>query len=313
LFVFFLIFLSSYAQADPKIVGGSAAAEGQFPWMVRLIINSGRGTATSANLCAGFIYDEYHVITAGQCLALTSGILTNQFAGYPLAINVQYGSVNTATMNTRSAISYIIHPRYKNTLQLTNGSIDYDVAIIRMAVPFTFGATVNKISLIDDTDDLPDKHDTVYTAGWGQTILNGNTSSTLQVLGLPYVDFDDCKDDHKDIDEDLQVCAGGVAGQSSCYGDGGAPLFTTNNSSAKAIGITSVIDINCSGPPGVYANIPGFAADWIKDTVASHEACTDACKSHFLACRLTGVQNYHNRKKFNCKDIRRICIRGCPN
>src|SRR4051794_16426928 len=73
------------ASAQQRIVGGSAAAVGQFPYQVAVDANGG--------LCGGSILDDTHVATAAHCVVdTTSG--DYPFIDDPGNYSVQYGGVN---------------------------------------------------------------------------------------------------------------------------------------------------------------------------------------------------------------------------
>lgn len=55
---------SSVIDGLNRIVGGTKAEPGEFPYQVRLNIRSRRGTS----LCGGVIIDQRHILTAAHCM-----------------------------------------------------------------------------------------------------------------------------------------------------------------------------------------------------------------------------------------------------
>src|SRR4051812_158292 len=73
------------ASAQQRIVGGSAASPGQFPYQVAVDANGG--------LCGGSVLDDTHVATAAHCVVDTqSG--DYPFIDSPANYDVQYDGVN---------------------------------------------------------------------------------------------------------------------------------------------------------------------------------------------------------------------------
>merc|ERR1711862_616513 len=88
-------------------------------------------------------------------------------------------------------------------------------------------------------------------SGWGTTSEGGDTSSTLRMVSVPYVDDATCDSaygSYGGIVADVMLCAG-EAGKDSCQGDSGGPM-TFNG---QHVGIVSW-GVGCAraGFPGVY-------------------------------------------------------------
>jgi len=305
-----LLSLFSFSQAETKIVGGTVATTGQFPYIVRLFVKI--GTDGNGGFCDGSIIDEYHVVTAAHCLQ-------PPFRYWPYDIQVNYGAVNINETQVTYPISFQVHPEYSNTLAAGNGTILNDVALLRFQKPFVFSTTVAKIDFIDE-DDVPDEGDDVIVSGYGTT-ESGNVSPTLLWISIPIQDLDTCEDDfgYSKLDEDQHVCAGGDRPvHSACPGDSGGPLVAGNStvpSSHKLLGLVSYGSSDCSVQrPAIFASVPGFAAEWVQDQIASRPNCRDQCRTHFFVCRVLGIlPQSHNEQVTTCRDIRRRCNKSCTN
>jgi len=301
----FLLSLISFASASPKVLGGTVANAGQFPYIVRLFISA---DGITGGFCDGSIIDAYHVVSAAHCFQ-------EGFRGWPYDIQVNYGAVNINESSVKYPISYTVHPEYSNTLS-TGGTLLNDVALLRFATPFVYSTTVNKIEFEDDN---PDKNDAIYVSGYGVT-ETGSVSQTLLWTALEYKDLDHCEDaGFDDLDDDQHVCAQGEAGHTACNGDSGGPLVTASDplvsSTHKLLGIVSYGSSNCSaGFPSIYASVPGFAADWVEDQVTSKPNCRSACRNHFFICRVLGILPQSNDGEHTtCKDFRRRCNKTCKD
>jgi len=144
--------------------------------------------------------------------------------------------------------------------------LQYDAAIITLSSPFNIdGVNVRIAPTATTSTQLPTAGTQVYVAGWGDTQTGGPSSNNLLFVGLPYVTLSTCNATYGGLQTNIQVCAGGVAGQDSCQGDSGGPLFTTatpsNPTDAVIIGIVSFGGNACAvqNEPGVYSDVPGFA------------------------------------------------------
>src|SRR5947207_430435 len=51
----------------PKVVGGTPAAEGAYPWQVSLVV-SWIADLGAGHFCAGSIYNERWIVTAAHCV-----------------------------------------------------------------------------------------------------------------------------------------------------------------------------------------------------------------------------------------------------
>merc|ERR1712018_1046105 len=93
--------------------------------------------------------------------------------------------------------------------------------------------------------------DMFEVSGWGTTSEGGDTSTSLRMVSVPYVDDATCDSaygSYGGIVADVMLCAG-EAGKDSCQGDSGGPM-TFNG---QHVGIVSW-GVGCarSGYPGVY-------------------------------------------------------------
>ena len=125
---------------------------------------------------------------------------------------------------------------------------------------------------------LTTKADLLVT-GWGRVTNNRRVNSqnykrfrvatrTLKKLKVPAVSRKSCNqiDIFKNLNTDLQICAGGVVGEDSCNGDSGGPLVyrPTPDSPWYQVGIVSFGTSKCGvGQPGVYTRLSAFIS-WIQ-------------------------------------------------
>ncbi|XP_076470391.1 brain-specific serine protease 4-like isoform X2 [Babylonia areolata] len=256
------------ADLGGRIMGGSAALPGQYPWLVHVVI---QGTIR----CAGVIVDPRQVLTAGHCL---EGRVQNNTL-FSTDLEVIAGNYNrslTLEPNAQrvSVTAGVRHYNYDRNY-LTN-----DVAILRLAEPLQFNSVVTNVCLPSKTDRLPGF---CVVAGWGALSYSYTFPDQLQHVQLKVYDYRACKETFDPttnynislfLMEGVMCAANGTAGgKDSCRGDSGSGLMCASRDAAglfyKLYGLVSN-GFGCGrqGEPGYYAYIP-FYMDWITATITS--------------------------------------------
>ncbi|KRV51358.1 trypsin [Wenjunlia vitaminophila] len=231
---------ASEPDIGPTVVGGTRAAQGEFPFMVRLSMG-----------CGGALYSNNLVLTAAHCVGST---------GANTSITATVGAVDLqdpARVQIKSNYVYRA-PGY-------NGS-GKDWALIRLQTPVT---NLAKLPIATSTAY---NNGTFTIAGWGATYEGGPQSRYLLKASVPFVSDDVCGNAYgSDLIAGEEICAGYTqGGTDTCQGDSGGPMFRRDaNGAWIQVGITSW-GYGCAraGYPGVYTEVSTFAAD-IKAAAAS--------------------------------------------
>uniref|UniRef100_A0A1Q3FHD4 Putative trypsin-like serine protease n=1 Tax=Culex tarsalis TaxID=7177 RepID=A0A1Q3FHD4_CULTA len=187
-----------------RIVGGSDAAEGQFPYQVSL------RSAAGSHFCGGSIVNSRWILTAGHCAAGRTPVNTVVV-------------VDTLTLNAGGTAHVsdviLVHPQY------AAGNLANDLAVIRVAVPIVFNNRVGPISL---APELLESALGATVSGWGQTATTGLLSNHLQYANVDIITREECLNSHGADTvgriHEHSVCASSPAGVGVCMGDGGSPL-----------------------------------------------------------------------------------------
>ncbi|XP_059139588.1 trypsin-1-like isoform X2 [Physella acuta] len=224
-----------------KIVGGTTAAECEFPWVVAVTIDS--------NFCGGTILDSRHVLTAAHCVKdrYTRAVVQ------PSQVTVRYGSSNLNKLTRVQVSSITVDPRHIPNIN------DYDVAVLTLAESLVFSECVSPICLPDVYSDAA-KTDYCITAGWGILgFTSPSLSYDLQKVTLPIVDQAKCISSYGTLYvNDLKLCAGDYynGGIDSCQGDSGGPLMCLSGGRFYVYGIVS-FGSGCARPqfPGIYTRV----------------------------------------------------------
>jgi secreted trypsin-like serine protease len=218
---------------QPQVVGGTRAAQGEFPWMVRLSMG-----------CGGAMYTDQIVLTAAHCVNGT---------GNNTGITATTGVVDLQdpARVTRQSTYVYQAPGYNNP----SGD---DWALIKLASPISGIATL-PIAATTAFDS-----GTFTVAGWGAATEGGGQQRYLLKAQVPFVSDTQCGQAYSDLVPAEEICAGNwdAGGVDTCQGDSGGPMFRRDSANNWIqVGIVSW-GIGCARPenPGVYSQVSTFAS-----------------------------------------------------
>lgn len=240
------IAFNASASLRPRIVGGSDALPGEFPYIVSL--------QNMGHICGGSLIKKNWVLTAAHCVE--GGYVDKVYLGL-------LDQNDTTGAEVRAPKRIIRHPLYDSE------TVDYDFALIELDTESTYTPIeINTSEIAIPTSSTPGPEIMTTVAGWGETgkYLNPMSSAdVLQKVDVPLVASEVCEQSYTDMLTDRMICAGFTAGgKDSCYGDSGGPLTMIDSSGAsKLIGVVSWGE-GCAQPDkfGVYGKV-NSVADWI--------------------------------------------------
>ncbi|EFA10764.1 serine protease H132 [Tribolium castaneum] len=239
----------------PRIIGGNAAASGQFPWQVAIY----KDTPDGRYFCSGALINARWVLTAAQCVYEATQF-TIQMGSNQLSSNDENRVIVTTS-------TYVIHEGFDPTISLAN-----DIALIKLRMPITFTDYIEPIIVANFGYLYPGR--VVKAAGWGQTSdEDSGLANSLNFVEIGIIEQNACKTYFGNQLVDTMICAEGNYNEGICFGDIGGPLITSADVGIELyvhVAIASFISQNgCESlDPTGYTRVDSFYA-WI-DNATRH-------------------------------------------
>ena len=246
----------------PRIVGGTSAPSGAFPWQVSLGF-ANTPSPREAHFCGASLINREWALTAAHCVTAYN---VDPFIVSQAKMKITYGSsvLSNATKSVE-VTDIIVHRNWRW------GTFENDIALLKLASPVT--QTTIKIAAAGDTSDSLLTAGTVTTVvGWGTTRQNlRETKDTLQQVQVVVVSNELCNSQvsYAGAIKSGMFCAGFVqGGRDACQGDSGGSIFAwLPNGSVRQVGVVSW-GHGCAQAHkfGVYTKLPAYAS-WIEENL----------------------------------------------
>ncbi|KAG8519155.1 Transmembrane protease serine 9 [Galemys pyrenaicus] len=241
--------LAPAAAGLTRIVGGSAAGHGEWPWQVSLWLRR------REHRCGAVLVAERWLLSAAHCFDVYGD--PKQWAallGTPLLSGADGQLARVAHIYK--------HPFYNLY------TLDYDVALLELAEPVRASRLVRPICLPGPTPRPPDGTRCVIT-GWGSVREGGSMARQLQKATVRLLSEQTCRRFYPVQISSRMLCAGFPhGGVDSCSGDAGGPLACREPSGQWVLtGVTSW-GYGCGRPhfPGVYTRVAAVRG-WIGQNI----------------------------------------------
>jgi len=255
--------------AGTRVVGGTAAKPGEWPWLAALGYRSKQGGQVRF-LCGGALIGPSHVITAAHCIRsdLTTILLGEHILG------IDTDGANPQEVGVASATR---HPAYSSR------TYSNDIGVIKLSKPVVFNQGIQPIclpSLAPSLVNATSVGHAMFIAGWGAVRFNGPTSNTLLEGLVTVISEEECKSKlarFRNIKIGAtKLCARDLADKvDACQGDSGGPLMTKRIASDGSerwflVGVVS-FGYKCAVPgfPGVYTRVTEYE-EWVRRTVTTN-------------------------------------------
>ncbi|XP_075854355.1 transmembrane protease serine 9 isoform X2 [Microcebus murinus] len=237
------------AAAMTRIVGGSAAGLGEWPWQVSLWLRR------REHRCGAVLVAERWLLSAAHCFDVYGD--PKQWAAF-LGTPFLSGSEGHVERVER----IYKHPFYNLY------TLDYDVALLELAGPVRHSRLVRPICLPEPAPRAPDGARCVIT-GWGSVREGGSMARQLQKAAVRLLSEQTCRRFYPVQISSRMLCAGfPQGGVDSCSGDAGGPLACREPSGRWVLtGVTSW-GYGCGRPhfPGVYTRVSAVRG-WIGQNI----------------------------------------------
>ncbi|XP_069470338.1 transmembrane protease serine 5 [Ambystoma mexicanum] len=239
-----------------RVIGGSDAMVGRWPWQVSLYLNS-------KHVCGGSIVAHQWIVTAAHCV---HNYRSPQVSGWSVIAGlVSPAPGRHAAGSTVEKILY--HQHYDDR------SHDYDIAVMKLNIPLNFSDTVRPVCLPRYNHEFPGGTQ-CWISGWGYTRADSaQVPETLKEASVPLISSKKCNSSCM-YDGEItprMLCAGYLDGRiDACQGDSGGPLVCQDEYTWRLVGIVSW-GMGCAEPnrPGVYTKVAEFL-DWIYQIIENN-------------------------------------------
>uniref|UniRef100_F7AYC5 Transmembrane protease serine n=1 Tax=Ornithorhynchus anatinus TaxID=9258 RepID=F7AYC5_ORNAN len=227
-----------------RIIGGTPAEEGEWPWQASLQYNG-------IHRCGATLINGSWLVSAAHCFRTYTE---------PSQWTVSFGVTVKPGMERRTLKKIIVHENYRYPAH------DFDISLAQLSTPVPYSNAVHRVCLPDASRTLKNG-DAMFVTGFGARENDGMSQNALWQVQVNYIDSDICNEPqiYNNAISPGMLCAGFLEGKrDACQGDSGGPLVSSDVRNIwYLMGIVSWGD-ECAQPnkPGVYTRVTAYR-DWI--------------------------------------------------
>ncbi|XP_043961464.1 suppressor of tumorigenicity 14 protein [Gambusia affinis] len=236
-----------------KIVGGSDAVLGSWPWQVSLQMER------YGHVCGATVVSNRWLISAAHCFQDSDAIKYSDARAWRAYLGMRVMTRGNHGGATRLIRRILLHPQYD---QFTS---DYDIALLELSAPVFFNDLVQPVCVPAASHTFTTGTN-CFVTGWGVLMEDGELASRLQEASVKIINRKVCNKLYDDAVTPRMLCAGNLqGGVDACQGDSGGPLVCLERGRRWFLaGIVSWGE-GCArqNRPGVYTQVVKFT-DWIR-------------------------------------------------
>ncbi|XP_044541280.1 transmembrane protease serine 9 [Gracilinanus agilis] len=232
-----------------KIVGGSTASRGEWPWQVSLWLRR------KEHKCGAVLIADRWLLTAAHCFDVYSDP------------NMWVAFLGTASLSGVDGKVEKVYRIYKHPFYNVY-TLDYDVALLELSAPVRYTSVIKPICLPDHSH-LFAEGTKCFITGWGSIREGGMMARHLQKAVVSIIGEETCRKFYPIQISNRMLCAGfAQGGVDSCSGDAGGPLACKEPAGRWFLAGVTSWGYGCARPyfPGVYSKVTAVRG-WIRQNV----------------------------------------------
>ncbi|XP_065603643.1 acrosin-like [Cyrtonyx montezumae] len=264
----------AYQYGNMRVVGGTDALHGSWPWIVSIQNPLFSGTG---HMCGGSLITPQWVLSAAHCFGHPSYVLESRVViGANDLTQLGHG------VEVRTIRRAILHEHYNNKTMAN------DIALLELDLPVWCSDYI-QLACVPDASLHVDELTECYISGWGVTQARSaqpaQTAEILQEARVQLIDIQRCNSSrwYGGAVHPHNLCAGyPQGGIDTCQGDSGGPLVCRDNNADYfwLIGVTSW-GKGCARAfrPGIYTSTQQYY-DWILRQMRAAAHLTSRTETH---------------------------------